>query len=249
MATTQQGLRKLGDTVGPKMLDNEIRAVLHLVQAAGTSGVEIGQLASHFYSKRGTQPGRMSLDEALRCLLDTRDIVEHRGRYYAGSPELDLSTETIRSLLVLLQPHPAGLTLEELAAAFYGQKQRPGGSFEESLDSLLRVGDVVEENGRLRATAAVQSYVREGNVSLETVLAIVNTTARVGDAVARGMGAKTAGLWRVTVSIPEGEEAGRSFLMDLRNALAGAIDHAERDDSPHVKQSYTVVLGAAPSIL
>jgi len=249
MATTQQGLRKLGDTVTPRMSDNEVRVVLQLVQSAGPNGIELTELAGRFYKDRGTRPGRMSLDEAITVLVDTRDVVERRNRFYAGLPELDFSTEMIRALLLILQAHPDGLALDALASAWYAQGWRSMGSFDDALESLLRVGDVIEMEGRYRAAASVQLYTREGGVPVELVLSIVNTAARIGDVVARGTGEKTAGLWRVTLSAPEGPEASRELLSRLREALGQVIDETEALEPGGANQRYTVVLGAAPSIL
>lgn len=249
MATTQQGLRKLGDVTTPRLLDNEIRTVLHLVQQAGAQGLELSALAASFYKERGSRPGRLSLDEALSCLLETHDIIERRDRYFAGVPELDLSTEIIRSILVILQTHPEGLTLDALAGAYYAQGRRLSGNFEEALESLLKVGDVLEESGVLRATASVQSYTREGGVPVEVAMSIVHTAGRIGDVVARGTGQKTAGLWRVTLAVPDGVDAGQDFLRKLREALGKVVDEAEASEASESKQRYTVILGAAPSIL
>lgn len=249
LATTQQGLRKLGDAVLPRLEDNEIRAVLLLVQEAGDAGMALSELAARYYRDRGSRPGRLSLDESVRCLLETGDVVERRGRLHAGTPELDLSTDTIRALLTILQSHPQGMTLEALAAAYYGLSPRPPGSFDDALESLQRVGDVIAEREVLRAATPTQVYTREGGVSLETVLSIVNTTSRIGDVVASGSGQMTAGLWRVTLSVPEGEEAGRAFLKALRDAVGTVVKQAEATDRDEPKQTYTVVLGAAPSLL
>lgn len=247
--TTQQGLRKLGDAVSPRLRDNEIRVVLHLIQQAGEGGVALDALAARFYGECGARPGRISLDEILRCLQETGDVSLRGGRYHAGLPELDLSTEAIRALLVTLQARPDGLSLPELAAVFFALSPRPSGDFDASLECLLRVGDVVERDGRMHATQATAQYAREGRVSQEVTQSIANTASRIGELVARGPGARTAGLWRVTLNLPDSDEASRAFLARLREAVAGVIQEFEQADPRQGRRATTVVLGAAAGVL
>ncbi|MCB9762778.1 MAG: hypothetical protein H6739_23460 [Alphaproteobacteria bacterium] len=249
-ATTQQGLRKLGDIKSPRLGDNEIRRVLLIVQDGGEQGLSIGELAARFYEESQVPQHRISLDEALMCLLDTGDIICAGRRYYAGKPELDFSSSTIRRLLILLQQHPDGLTLEQLAARFYSEQTGPDADvdFDGTLECLIEVGDVIEQGGRLFATGSEVSYAREGGVSRETVMSILNTAGRIGDVVVRNGGNHTAGLWRVTVNVRDDLNVHRQFVLALKNAVAGVIDEVEAEATGDRTQIVTVILGTAPSI-
>jgi len=82
---TRAGLNKLGEEIPPRTAHNGVRALLAILQGAGTAGLTLPKLAGAYYSQCETLDDGPSFEEALRALVDSGEVTATEGRYVVAT--------------------------------------------------------------------------------------------------------------------------------------------------------------------
>jgi hypothetical protein len=92
---TRAGLNKLGEELPPRTAHNGVRALLAILQDAGTAGLPLPKLAAAYYERCQMLDEGPSFEEALRALVDSGEVRAAEGRYSATGSYTQVTDPTL----------------------------------------------------------------------------------------------------------------------------------------------------------